>query len=107
VPKRLGFQQRLAQLEPDSYVRRDPERLPLGRVGALDDRDDLGRDAPVKADVLLERIPMTPVRWRSAAAGSCFSPSRWATSRMILSSASAASMAASEAARPTSSGITT
>ena len=52
----------MAQLEPDGDVGRDAERLSLGRVGALDDRDDLGRDAPVKADVLLERVHHAPAQ---------------------------------------------
>ena len=43
-------------------MRRDAERLPLHGFGALDYRDDLGGDAPVEADVLLERVHHPPAQ---------------------------------------------
>jgi hypothetical protein len=43
-------------------VRSDAERLTLRRVGALDDRDDLGRNTAMEADVLLERIHHAPAQ---------------------------------------------
>jgi len=48
-------QQRLPSIEPHAEVRRDPERLPRRRLGALDDRHQLGREPPVQRDVLLEQ----------------------------------------------------
>jgi hypothetical protein len=56
MAQRLCLEQRLAELEPHRDVRGDSECLPLRGVGALDDRDDLCRDAPVKSDVFLERV---------------------------------------------------
>ena len=49
----------------------------------------------------------TPIRKRSPAAGSCWSAFRCATSSTTLPSFAAASTAASECARPMSSGMTT
>src|ERR1700737_1138986 len=56
MPQRGGFQQRLAQLESHSNVGCHAECLPLRRFSALDDRNDLRRNAAVEADVLLERV---------------------------------------------------
>src|SRR4029078_11765593 len=56
MPQRLCLEQRLTQLEPNRDVCSDSERLSLDGVGALDDRDDLPRDATVESDVLLERV---------------------------------------------------
>ncbi len=44
----------LADLDTNGEVRRDPVRLSPDRVGALYERHDLVRDAPVERDVLLE-----------------------------------------------------
>ena len=45
VPQRVGFEQRLPELEPNGNVRRHAECLPLRGIGALDDRDDFRRES--------------------------------------------------------------
>jgi len=62
LPKRLGLQQRLSQLEPHRDVRSNSKSLPLRGLGTLDDRDDLRRNAAVEADVLLERVHHPPAQ---------------------------------------------
>jgi hypothetical protein len=56
MPQRVCFEQRLAELESDGHVRGNTECLPLRRIGALDDGDDLWRNPAVEADVLFEGI---------------------------------------------------
>jgi hypothetical protein len=56
LSERAGLEKGLSELEPHGDVRRDSERLSLSGVSALDDRDDLGRNAPVETDVFLERV---------------------------------------------------
>ena len=56
----VGFEERLAELEPDGNVGSDAECLALSGVRALDDRDDFRRNPPVEAHVFFERVHHPP-----------------------------------------------